>query len=447
MEHFKQIIQNNKNLVVNVCSSFLIRGAGMLLSLLSLPLYLRFFDNNQVLGLWFTILSVLNWVLSFDLGIGNGLRNHLTEALVIKDFNKCKQLISSAYCMLGVISLIIYVLCISLSGFVNWNGFFNIDNSVISSQSLHTNVIIIFTGIIVSFLLRIVNSIIYALQKPAVNNAIHLLTSVLIVVFLLVASTGTIEQNLRSMSMAYAIIINVPLVITTICVFYKTRLKECKPNFSYVTRDAGMSVLSLGVMFLLLQIMYMVITVTNEWFIGHFYDPKYCVDYQVYFRLFSIFSSVFSLALIPLWSAITAAKASKNFSWIIKLTHLLYVLVGVFALVQIAVLPFMQQIVDFWLKDNAMKITNTTSVWFCIYSIMFLWIAVQSTIVNGLGSLKLQLIGYSFAMIFKVAFVLLFAAFSTNWIIVLIGTIIGLLPYCILQPIYIKKELRAMCVE
>lgn len=414
----------------------------MLLSLLSMPLYLRFFDDNIVLGLWFTILSVLNWILNFDLGIGNGLRNNLTEAIVVHDYKKCKSLISSAYFMLGALSIVVYIICIVASLFINWNSFFNVSTELVSNRELTIDIVIVLSGIIISFLLRIVNSIIYALQKPAINNFIHLLTSVFIVCFLVIAPSRTVEQNLRNISLAYSLIINIPLLLVTVLVFTKSILKDCKPHPSYISKTASKSVMSLGIVFLMLQILYMIITVTNEWFIGKFFGTQYCVDYQVYYRIFSIFSTIFTLALTPLWSAITAAKASKNYNWIKKLVRLLYLIVLAFSILQVLVIPFLQEIVNFWLKDNAIAIDKTHSLIFCIYSIMFLWVGVQSTIVSGLGRLKVQLIWYTFAVFFKIAFIIILSRIGGSWIIVILGTILGLVPYSIIQPLRIKKEIK-----
>ncbi len=99
----KKIIQKyqsdqKKRIVVNIIvGAFVIRGLALVVSLFTLPAYIRYFNNQSILGLWFTILSVLSWVLTFDLGIGNGLRNELVHATQVNDKDNVKQLVSSAY--------------------------------------------------------------------------------------------------------------------------------------------------------------------------------------------------------------------------------------------------------------------------------------------------------------------------------------------------------------
>ena len=73
---------------------------------------------------------------------------------------------------------------------------------------------------------------------------------------------------------------------------------------------------------------------------------------------------------------------------------------------------------------------------------MFLWVGVQSTIVSGLGRLKVQLIWYTFAVFFKIAFIIILSRIGGSWIIVILGTILGLVPYSIIQPLRIKKEIK-----
>ena len=73
-----------------------------------------------------------------------------------------------------------------------------------------------------------------------------------------------------------------------------------------------------------------------------------------------------------------------------------------------------------------------------------IWVAIQSTIVAGLGYLKTQLRFYLFAAIFKIITITTVSQYTNDWSIVVLVTAVGLLPYCIYQPIEVKKELKRL---
>ena len=89
-------------IIKNVTLSFIIKAVALLVSFFSAPAFIGYFDNDIVLGVWYTLLSVLTWVLSFDLGIGNGVRNNLVKAFSDRDEKEAKGIISS-----GLFSIII----------------------------------------------------------------------------------------------------------------------------------------------------------------------------------------------------------------------------------------------------------------------------------------------------------------------------------------------------
>ena len=440
-----RVIKNNKGIISNIVGALVLKGLGMIVSVFSMPLYLKFFNDNSVLGIWFTILTVLNWILSFDLVIGNGLRNHLTISISQKDNEKSRSLISSAYMLLGGITLLLSVIAFLSIPILDWNHFFNIDAGVISTESLASCVSITIIGILFSFFLRLVSSIFYALQLAAINNLINFITSLLLVAFLfVVVPSASAEENLKVMSIAYAVIINIPLLIATVWVFLFTHLRQCLPSFRFVDKKSASAVLSLGVTFLVLQIMYMIITVTNEWFIARFFAPEYCVDYQIYYRIFSLTGSLFLLALAPLWSAITKAYAEERFNWIIRLQKVLYLSATGLISIQLLLLPFLQPLVNFWLRDRAIEIDYSVASVFLFYSVVTIWQAILSTLVVGLNKLKVQLYSYIFAVVFKISAIIFVAHYTDNWFVVVLITALSLLPYSILQPICIHKMLKQL---
>lgn len=50
IDRYKRIVKNNRFLVGNVIAAFGIKGLGMIVSVLAMPLYLNYFNDNMVLG-------------------------------------------------------------------------------------------------------------------------------------------------------------------------------------------------------------------------------------------------------------------------------------------------------------------------------------------------------------------------------------------------------------
>ena len=43
------------------------------------------------------MLTLVTWVMIFDLGVGNGLKNKIAENIAIKQMNKAQSYVSTAY--------------------------------------------------------------------------------------------------------------------------------------------------------------------------------------------------------------------------------------------------------------------------------------------------------------------------------------------------------------
>lgn len=438
-------IKNNKGIVANIVAAFGIKGIGMIINMLAMPLYIDYFNNKMILGLWFTILTVVNWILSFDVGIGNGLRNHLTRALTNKDYEEGKHLTSSAFASLGLITIFLAAIVFALIPIINWNNLFNISTNILSNDVVAKCVGITMFGIIISFFLHIVKGMLFALQLSSVVNLLHLLTSIFLVGYLFVAPNyDSLETKLYSLSVVYSTIINIPSILALLYVFFFSEMKHCRPKLKYISKNGTKAVIGLGFSFFVCQIMYMIITVTNEWFISKFFSPEYNVDYQIYFRLFSLVGSLIMLAMSPLWSAITKAYTQKRYQWIIKLQKVLYYIAFGCIIIECIAVILLQPIINIWLGDRAIEVNYLTASYFLLYGVIMIWVAIQSTIVAGLGTLKTQIKFYLFAAIFKIIIITIAAQFTNDWSIVVLITALGLLPYCIYQPIVIKKELKIL---
>jgi len=433
----------DKVVIKNIVAAFVIKGGALLISFFSLPAYIRYFDNNEVLGVWYTILSVLTWILAFDFGIGNGLRNKLVGALVRNDKTEVKQNVSSAYFVIGGIVLLVTSLGSIVSPYINWNSVFNISETLVSPATMLFMVTCVFFTIMLQFFLRLISFVLYALQKSALNNLMALITSVTQLMFVLLFPYVNTETNIKVLSVVYLLCVNVPLFIATIIIF-ATKLKGCYPSFKFLNKSAAKSILQLGGVFFWNQIMYMLITGTNSILITKFIGPGSVVDYQIYYRLFLVSGMLFMLALTPMWSAITKAFEEKDGAWINKYFKLLNRLVMMVILCEFLIVPFLQILVNIWLGENTISINYINAMIFALFGSVFIYVSVLSTFACGMGKMKLQAIFFTIGV--GVKFILIYIGFTlyNNWIIIVLSDIIILLPYCLFQLIAFKKQFSVL---
>ncbi|WP_288222088.1 lipopolysaccharide biosynthesis protein [uncultured Clostridium sp.] len=437
---------NNKLIIYNTAGAFLVKGGALIISLITMPAYIRYFNNQLVLGVWFTLLSVLSWILTFDLGIGNGLRNHLVKSFVENDKEKAKRYISSAYVIIGIIVSVLLPISIFLFRYVNWNIFFNISESIISNKVLNVSVVIVFSGILIQFLLKLITSILYSMQKSALNNFLTLLSSIITLIYVLLAKGSTIYQNLISLAIVNVLAVNIPLFITTIIIF-SGKLNECKPQISYYNKKYMKNIMKLGGIFFWVQIMYMVITTTNEFLITWLTSSDMVVEYQVYNKLFSLIGTLFTLALTPIWSAVTKALSENNNKWIIKLYRILKLLALVALICEFAMIPFLKYIVDLWIGKYVIKVNYLYSLIFAVSGSIFIWNGVISSIANGIGKLKIQGVLLTFGAIIKIPLSIVFVNLFNSWIGVIVANIVSMSLYCVIQPIWLNKFLKEKELE
>lgn len=432
----------DRTIAKNVIAAFVIKGGSLVVSLATVPAFMRYFSDNAMLGVWYTLLSVMTWMLSFDFGIGNGLRNRLVGALDQEDKDECKALVSSAYaCVAGVCLLFAVVLGVVIP-FLDWGGIYGIDASVVDNGTLvfATNCVMI--GMVVQLVLKNVNSIYYALQKSAVNNFLSLSVSLLQLVFILVIPRMDSIDALKVMSIGYAVISNLPSLVATFVVFVKD-LPYAAPSFRCVTSQATRAVFGLGIAFFLAQILYMVIANTNEIFISSFFAAEYVVQYQVYYKIYSLVGMLMSLALTPVWSAVTKAAIEGDQVWLRKLFRRLELFGLVVAAGELVLVPFTQFLFNIWLGDKSFEASMGFALVFAAFGAVFAYQNVVAVFANGIGDLSTQIKAYSIGVVAKVVCIVLAASAGLPWIFVIVGDIVALVPFCLMQ----RRKVVGMLAE
>jgi len=440
-QKLKQAIQSNKTIVLNVLGAFGVKGGSLLINLALLPAYITFFEDQIVLGVWYTILAVLNWIAMFDLGLGHSLRNKLPWAIEKKDRTLMRQYISTTYVSMGAIALLICLIGVAVIPGIGWNGVFNVGQDVLSQQTLAQCMNIVFIGVMVSIVLRIVTSILYAMQLSAVVNALSLAGNCIILLAVLTLPSQGLAQNLKTMSYVNCIAINLPCLVCTV-VLFGGKLKDCVPSFRFFRKELVRQIVGVGLTLLWLNLIFMVVSAANELLITNFCGPEYVVEFQVYYKIFNTAAMVISLALTPIWSAVTKASAQKKYAWIRKTYKLFLGGTVLCFLAQLCVIPLLQWLVNLWLGEAAIAVKTEYALAFAFSGTIFVLHNVNTSIGNGLSYFKVQTLWMTFAAVVFVPLSWLLVQLTGSWIGIVVANVLAMLPYELLAPVMTMGWLR-----
>ena len=414
-----------------------VKGLSIIVTFATTPLFIHYFNNNEVLGIWYTLLSILIWFLNFDLGIGNGIRNNLVKAITNQDWLGAQKVISSGMFSVGVGTIILTFIGILFINSINLNNLFNIDIEIVSPRTLLISTICVFFSVMLRFFLTTISSVFYALQKSAINNFIALCVSILQMFFVLLFRFDTPETSLVNISFAYIFLSNIPLLIAGIVIF-NGKLKQCRPSFAHIEKRYIKAIMEIGVQFFLCQILYMVIANTNEFLITSIYGSEFTAEYTFYHKLATVGTMIVTLALTPVWSVVTKAQSEGNYKWLQKLYGTIKKCGIALLVVQIMIVPSFPWLMRVWLGEGVVDVNLLTAFSFSIFGASFMYSGMLSTIANGLAMMKTQVICYTIAVALKIFLILTLHEF-TDWVfIVWLNTVI-LIPYMIFQQLVLNQ--------
>lgn len=429
---------NNQEVSRNVLYTMIIKGCAMLISVLAVPAYVRYFDNDIVYGAWLTIAAVFTWINLFDFGIGNGLRNYLVKAISEKDENASKKFVSSAYVSIGLVSLFFLIAGLCVSYAVNWNSVLKVSELLIAPTVFRRFIQVVFCGVVIHFFFVLIHSIFYAIQRTFWPNLLSLITQILILLYIIFPNHASLSVKLKGLSTVYALAYNLPL-LTASLVLFSGKLKAFRPSFKFFNWKFSKKLLGLGGIFFVIQIALIALNSSNEVYINSFFSPAEVTQYNYYHKLFYIISVFVSLLSQPIWSAITKAYCEKRYRWIMGMWKVLVAIAALCIIGCIALAALYQPIADLWLGKGRLTVTIMPVTLFAIMTIQMAIINLSNSLSNGLGKIKIQAIFTAAGAILKFPLSWILAQAMNVWYAVILATVIASLPLMIIQPIYIFR--------
>lgn len=416
----------------NIAASFVIKIITVLSTYISYPLIVSYLNPTRY-GIFLTLSSIIAWMLLLDIGFGSGLKNKLAEAKAYGEMVHARKLVSSTYVMLSLILLAIVLLFVLVNPFIPWARILNVPSGY--DGELGYLVWIVFGSFCLSFLLRLIISIISADQKPATVSFIDMVAQLLSLagLYLLVKTTA------GSLIYASLIICFMPVLIyfLTSVYFFNTRYREIRPSFRFVDIRLTRSLMGLGFKFFVATISALVLFQTTNVLISYIVSPADVTLFNVAYKLFGIGYTVIMIVANPYWAAFSDAYALGDYDWMrrsfkrLKQVFYLSVVGGV------GLLACADPIFKLWMGDSV-KIPLSIAIAVFVYSNLMSWLTICIFPINGIGKVKLQFYSSILELILIGPIAIVLAHyFSTPGII--LAPILVSLPRAIWAPVQLNK--------
>ncbi|MFE4525520.1 oligosaccharide flippase family protein [Cytobacillus firmus] len=417
----------------NIFGIGVFRILGIISNLFLIGLIYRYFSDDEMNGIWLTISSILTWITFFDFGMGNSLRNKLTESLSKKDSQLSNYYISTTYIIMLVPTLLIIILGLTFAGFIDWEKMFNITNNKIANNYISLFISILFILFSVNFYLSMIYAVLHAMYKSYIIPMIQVLVNIINIILV----TILILLNINSLILLGTIYIGTSIIVllfTTLWIF-KFNKHHLTINFKYFKWDLVKDIINVGLQFFVLQISIIVLFNTDNFLISRYIGVEHVTTYHLLNKLLSINTIILGIVLTPVWTKVIRDKV-KSVGLIkntLKRLLTLFLLLVIGAIIVGYLSPL---IIKIW-TGTSMSIQINLIILIVLFTVIHMWCNIFQNILNGLNKLNLQVLCYGLASIINIP-LSIYLVLNTNLGVsaIILGTIISLIIPGLILPIY-----------
>ncbi|MEM6763566.1 MAG: oligosaccharide flippase family protein [Bacteroidota bacterium] len=417
----------------NILASFLIKGGSILIGFVLVRLYVEYLGVEKY-GMWDVIASILTWFTFFDVGLDKGLRNRFAQALAKGQKEVARSYVSTTYAILAVISVLVLILFFLIQPFLNWATIFNVaPETAIEMSSV---MLAVFSFFSMNFVLKIITTIYKADQRPAFSDLISLVNNILILLITLLLI------NFTQPSLLYlgATLAGVPVLVLAVLsvISFRGEYKEYSPSLKYVKKEYFGDLASLGYQFFIIQIISIIIFSTDKMIITQLFGPEEVPSYSVAHKYFGMVTKIFTIIIVPFWSAYTEAYNKNDFDWIRRTNQKLrgiWKLLVVLSIILLSISPFVYQ---FWVPQIQVPFLLSLCMFF--YVNILAWGRIFVIFINGVGKVRLQMLTSIIGAVINIPLSIFFARnLDLGSAGVIMASIICLLYGPLLAPVQYKK--------
>lgn len=383
---FSTLDKRSAIVIKNSMATALMKVAVLLCSLVMVPITLNYL-NAENYGIWMAMTSILYWFAFFDVGLGNGMRNYLSEAISRQDYIKARSYFSTAIFLLAIIAVLIGILSIIIIFQLDLNHIFN--THIMSNKSLAYIMVVAISFSLIQFVAKNVGMVYIAMQRYAINDFIVFIGQLIstIIVYII---TKTTESHLIYIVIAITSIPALVFILASIPLLKQH--PQLKPSIKSIDFASAKKIIGKGLGFFIIQITScLVIFGSANILISHYCGPEQVTVYNISYKLFNILIIIYTIIISPLWNAYTDASVKNDYAWIRKIFKKSIYLWAASLLLGLLMLLISGWFFKKWV-GNSVDIPLGVSISILIYVCMFNFNNCVTYLINGLNKIKIQII-------------------------------------------------------
>lgn len=370
----------------NVVASLVIKGVGILTSLLLVPLTIGYV-SPELYGVWLTLSSILTWVGFMDIGFSQGLKNKLTEAIALEEWERGRSLVSTTYFMMLIITVPLCVILEIIVPHVNWVSLLNVNPIYLDEIIEAMYVCIVF--VCLQMYVKVFNSVVAAFQKVALSESFGVIGNV-ISLFLIVILKRICPPSLVVLACTLAAM---PILVTIIAsvVFYSGKFRPIAPKINSIRLDYIKDLFGLGYKFFIINVQVLVLFQSTNVLISYVSSPLEVTNYNVAYRLLNCGMMLYTMITAPLWPAYTDAYTKGDYDWMKSMRKKMerILLLSMLACALITLLsPIIYRL---WIGDQV-SVPFLMTLLVAIYVSVYCWMNLNGTLVVGMGKIQVETI-------------------------------------------------------
>lgn len=385
-EKFFSLTERDQNLNKTLFTNFFAKFFSVLTNLIIVPLTLNYLGASRY-GFFITVLTFLNWVLFFDFGIGNSVKNMIAIGYAKNDSIEIDSIFSNSVFLLAIIFFIFSIFFFFILRIINWQLLFNI--KILQNKEIY---LILLTSIILflfNMFFSIGSNIFYAIQKGYIAN-----------LFSAVGNIFTLTLTFIAVKFSSSIIIIIVAfisgnIIGNMLLFrYIFNIKDVNISFSFplIKVIEMKKILNLGIKFFGSSLIGMIIYTADNIIITQRLGPDKIAIYNPIMRLFQLLIQMNGLFVIALWPAFTNAITHCDWDWIKrKLRNSYLKILFLFFPPILSLMFFGPIIIKMWLRNNNNIPPYILCICIGIWTMIYLFNQIFSSFLNGAGIMGKQI--------------------------------------------------------